>query len=637
MLNSKNEKIIVKIIKYGPVTLILLLSLILSFSLYINNQAVYNNEKKLIESEHIQRNKQLIKNQVDSVYNYIAKEQKSTETKLKESLKQRVYEAHTIATNIYNENKHLDKKIVMKMIKDALRNIRFNNKRGYFFIYSFDYECILLPVAKHLEGKSFYNFKDGKGNFLTRDIVEQVKKEKEGFLTWWYHKPSDMKNQYKKLGFNKHFEPYNWFIGTGEYIEDFENDIKKDILDYIQNLSYPNKEYIFVIDFNGKYLSHIRKSIIGLNALEAKDTRSHQTILDAIEISRNNGKGYISYVQTRKPGLDLPIIKTSYVRGFEKWQWFIGKGFYEDDIKDVVLRKKELLEDKFKENLKQIAIITIGLTTLLLFVSMQVSTLLQKRFKAYQNEIKSNLEKITQQHDMIAHQSKMAAIGNMIANIAHQWRQPLSMISTAATGIKLKKDLNILEDEDLYKSIEYINDSTQYLSKTIDDFRNFFSKNKEKEEFCIIEPINVSLNILKSQFKNNGIEIINTIGDSKIYGLKNELVQVIINIITNSKDEFIKKEKLRKLILIDSFEKEGFVYITIKDTAGGIDEKIIEHIFEPYFTTKHQSQGTGIGLYMTEEIITKHMKGTININNSNFDFEGKNYTGAKVTIKLKLA
>ncbi len=84
------------------------------------------------------------------------------------------------------------------MIKDALRNIRFNNGRGYFFIYSFDYECILLPVAKQLEGSNFYNFKDGKGTYLTRNIIKQVKKEKEGFLTWWYHKPSDMKNQYKK-------------------------------------------------------------------------------------------------------------------------------------------------------------------------------------------------------------------------------------------------------------------------------------------------------------------------------------------------------------------------------------------------------------------------------------------------------
>ena len=118
------------------------------------------------------------------------------------------------------------KQEIKEIIQNALVNIRFNKGRGYFFIYSLDYECILLTRCKtDLEGTNFYNFKDGKGMYLTREIVKQMKTKKEGFLTWWYHKPADMNKQYEKIGYNKYFEPLNWFIGTGEYIKDFEETV----------------------------------------------------------------------------------------------------------------------------------------------------------------------------------------------------------------------------------------------------------------------------------------------------------------------------------------------------------------------------------------------------------------------------
>ena len=634
-MNSKNENFILLIIKYTPPIFIITLSLIISITLYLNNQKTFDEEKKQIEKEYIQNNKELIKTQVDNVYEYILKEQKDTENRLKHHNKQRVYQAYNIAKNIYEQNKNLDEKTLKKIIIDALRTIRFSNNKGYFFIYEMKGKNILNAAFPQIEGKEFWNYKDAKGTLLIQEMNKILKIKDETFYDWYWYKPNDKsKKQYKKVGFFKKFEPYNWFIGTGEYLEDFENDIKKQVINHIQTLKYKKNGYIFVLDYEGNYLSHIRKEVIGLNALEVKDTRSHKTITEAITLAKNTGHGYIYYIQNKKPGTNAPVKKTSYIRGIQKWEWFIGKGFYEDDTNEILKKKRAFLDKKLNENLQDLIITSILLTILLLFISIYISKILEKKFKIYRDEIKTNLKEITTQHDILAKQSKLAAIGEMMANIAHQWRQPLSMISSAATGLRLKKEVGALSDEEFNKSLDYINNSTQYLSKTIDDFRNFFSDSKEKTLFSIKSAIEETINILNTQLDKNKITIIQDINNSEILGVKNELIQVLINILNNSKDELLKSRKDNRLIIINTYEKDETLFIEIKDNAGGVRKKVLPYVFEPYFTTKHKSKGTGIGLYMSQQIILRHYNGLIDMSNCVIEYENKVYKGAKVCIKL---
>ncbi|NVJ54582.1 MAG: cache domain-containing protein [Campylobacteraceae bacterium] len=635
-MNNKNELLILNIIKYGPIVFILSLSIIISLTLYINYKSTFIEKKELMEKEYIQKNKTDIKNQLEATYRFILEEQKTTEIKLKENLKERVNEAYSIAMNIYNENKYRKKQVVEKMIKDALRNIRFNDGRGYFFIYSFDYECILLPVAKQFEGKNFYNFKDGEGKYLTRNIIKSLKDKNESFLKWSYHKPNDMENQYEKLGFNKRFEPYNWYIGTGEYVEDFEGDIKKEVLQYIDNQQFNDKNYIFILDYDSNYLAHKNKQLIGRNTIDIYDKKAYKIIEKIINIARKEGTAYLEYKHIR-PKTNKEAIKTSYIKGLQSWQWAMGIGFYEEDVNKLILEQKEILDKKFEEDLYNLLLLSLSLTTILLILSVRISKFLEIRFSKYREQIKEHLEEITTQQNILAQQSKMAAIGTMIGNIAHQWRQPLSLISTAATGMKLKKEIGDLSDKEFNDDLEYINESTQYLSKTIDDFRNFFSSNKIKKEFTIDEAFDNTFNLINAQFKNHQIEIIKDIKNTQIYGIQTELVQVLINILNNSRDELIKmKSDKRKIIFIKTFEEKEQLIIEILDNAGGIDEEILEHVFEPYFTTKGPSQGTGIGLYMSQEIIVKHMHGRILMENFTYNYEDKDYTGVKTTIKLNI-
>ncbi len=246
-------------------------------------------------------------------------------------------------------------------------------------------------------------------------------------------------------------------------------------------------------------------------------------------------------------------------------------------------------------------------------------------------------EKLLKEKEQILfQQSKMAAMGEMLENIAHQWRQPLSVISTAASGIQMQKEFKILDEKAMDDTLKLIVTTTAHLSSTIDDFRNFFKQDKEKMEFALAKAVERSLNIVKSKFNNRSIVIETELEDIIVVGFENELVQVIMNILNNARDVLEKKEINDRVIIIKSFVKNNQAFLTIQDSGGGILEEIIDKVFEPYFTTKHQAQGTGIGLYMSAEIITKHMDGVLSVENKIFHYKDKKYKGAYFTIALPI-
>jgi len=242
--------------------------------------------------------------------------------------------------------------------------------------------------------------------------------------------------------------------------------------------------------------------------------------------------------------------------------------------------------------------------------------------------------KLKEKDQLLMQQSKMAAIGEMLQNIAHQWRQPLSSISSISTSIIVQKSIDALDDEYLLSSMENLNNNAQYLSKTIDDFRDFFRPNKEKTLFDLKDVEEKVFSLISSKIKKGDIEIITDLETMEISGYKNEFIQVLINIINNAIDALMEV-KGKRYIFVKSYKKNKKYIIKIKDNAGGIPSDIMTNIFEPYFTTKHQTQGTGIGLYMSEEIITKHMNGSLTARNKEFVYNNKNYKGAQFKIVLK--
>ena len=219
-----------------------------------------------------------------------------------------------------------------------------------------------------------------------------------------------------------------------------------------------------------------------------------------------------------------------------------------------------------------------------------------------------------QNEQILINQSKLASLGEMLANISHQWRQPLTHLSYVIMNIQASYENNKLNKEYLENKVNEATKQIEFMSHTIDDFRNFFKVTKEKEYFSLVACINESLTLLKETFKTLDIktEFIYD-KDLNIFTFKGELSQVFFNLLNNAKDEFIRKNLQDKKIFIKLYLENEKVIIELKDNAGGIKEEIIEKIFEPYFTTKEK--GLGIGLYMSKIIIERNIKGQLLVNN----------------------
>jgi two-component system C4-dicarboxylate transport sensor histidine kinase DctB len=233
----------------------------------------------------------------------------------------------------------------------------------------------------------------------------------------------------------------------------------------------------------------------------------------------------------------------------------------------------------------------------------------------------SNFNQNTKEEDeRTLAQSRYVIMGEMMGNIAHQWRQPLNMIA-------LKKSLfveqyfdNELTEEIVDKYDEDIDRVIQDMSKTIDDFRNFFTPSYDKTIFRVEDAISDTLNIVSDALKNNYIEIsLDIPDDCEIFGYRNEFEQVLLNIVSNSKDAIKNLIETNKIqigkINIKVYQEENSITVEICDNGGGIPQDIIDKIFDPYFTTKFKSQGTGIGLYMSKTIIEKNMEGKLKVFN----------------------
>lgn len=238
--------------------------------------------------------------------------------------------------------------------------------------------------------------------------------------------------------------------------------------------------------------------------------------------------------------------------------------------------------------------------------------------------------------ELLQRQSKNATMGEMIGNISHQLKQPLSVISTCSSGTQLENELGTLENGILNERLELITENVNYMAQTIDDFRDFFNpKNNKFTNFKISEVVNKAISLTRAQFKARNIEIIVNIEDLNINSVKNDLVQVVINILNNARDALVNiKEK--KIILLNVLKKNKKIYIEIQDNAGGISNENIEKIFEAYFTTKESEGGTGIGLYMCKQLLSQVLNGRIFVKNKIFTYQNKEYYGACFIVILRI-
>jgi len=297
-------------------------------------------------------------------------------------------------------------------------------------------------------------------------------------------------------------------------------------------------------------------------------------------------------------------------------QQFVTNDIYVINLnryKLVFIQNKKLLM-KQKEIARNLA---ISMFIIALILSIVFGYFFSKPLYHFYDEldkrVKEEIEKNREKEQMLMHQSKLAALGEMLGNIAHQWRHPITRLSLLIQNFEMAYKMKKLDDKFIDKFKTKAFEQINYMSNTIDDFTSFFKKDKQTQDFFVREVIEDALKLLEGRLKS--IEIIKEYENKiAVNGYKTEFSQVILNILNNAIDALNEREIKDKKIWIRIKDN----CIEIEDNAGGISEDIKEKIFEPYFTTKFQSQGTGIGLYMSKIIITKHFNSKLEVENSEF-------------------
>ena len=253
---------------------------------------------------------------------------------------------------------------------------------------------------------------------------------------------------------------------------------------------------------------------------------------------------------------------------------------------------------------------------------------LQQLNETLEQRVQSELAENRKKDHLIIQQSRFAAMGEMIGNIAHQWRQPLNTLGLTLANIEDAHHYNELTGEYLAMQVEGGKQLIQKMSSTIDDFRNFFRPHKEAEPFSAVKAIKEAVSLVSASFHNNHIDIELDLGeDAFIQGFSNEFSQVLLNLFANAKDAILKNHIDEGKLWVRLTQTEQNVIVVVADNGGGIPEAILEKIFEPYFSTKEI--GTGIGLYMSKMIIETSMHGTLNVRNQG--------SGAEFAIRCQLA
>ncbi|MCE5249322.1 cache domain-containing protein [bacterium] len=345
---------------------------------------VFKKESDKLRQNYIETQKSLIKNEVDKVSDYIDYMRSQTEIRLKETIRERVLEAHSIANHIYEENagKKTNAEIV-KMIKDTLRVIRFNDGRGYYFATSMNGTEVLFADRPEMEGRNLLDMQDTQGKYIIRDMIEIVETRGEGFYQYTWTKPNIKGNDYPKITYIKHFEPLNLFIGTGEYPDDVEKDIQKEVLQRIAKIRFGDNGYIFVVSFDGiTLMNDTQRELIGVNIWEMEDPNGVKVIQEERKAAMNPSGDYIHYVWN-KPATGTLSPKISFVKGIKDWEWMFGAGVYVDDIEGVIANQRSKLLVRIKNDVNKILFIMVALIGVIFVISKISSNTVRKHFDVF--------------------------------------------------------------------------------------------------------------------------------------------------------------------------------------------------------------------------------------------------------------
>ncbi|WBW94919.1 cache domain-containing protein [Oceanirhabdus sp. W0125-5] len=370
----------------------LLIIIILASFVFQMSYIKFNKDAEVLREAYYAEHRELIRDEVYRVYDFIEYHKSMTEERLKKEIKERVYEAISIVSNIYDNNKNKTQEEIDKLIKDALCDIRFNNGTGYYFANRLDGTGILNSPGPNLDGHNLINFQNSDGVYVLKDIIELVEKQGEGFYEYTWTKPDITGNNYRKISYVKYFKPLDMYIGTGLYIDDVEEIVKKEVLERISKIRYRNGGYFFVTTYDGTALVFAQDDLVGKDISNIKDINNVEIHKEEKKVIDAFGQGYVEYVWP-KPDEEGVYPKITFVKGIQDWKWILGTGAYTDDIEKTLEIKKEKLKKEIRLAVFKISLIIFLIGLIISFIQVYLLKWAERGIKEEEKiyEILTNL------------------------------------------------------------------------------------------------------------------------------------------------------------------------------------------------------------------------------------------------------
>lgn len=607
-----------------------------------------------LKERYLAEQKALIKQEVDQVVDYVRYQRSTTEDLLKKELKDQVERAHAIAANIhdrYRQSKSSEE--IKEMIREALRPIRFYDGRGYFFIYDMQGNNVLLPFSPQLEGRNLWDLQDSTGSYTIRRMVDLMRQKGEGYLAWNWYKPGEIHKMSEKLGFARMFAPFDWWIGTGEYIEEVEAVIQRRTLDRINKMRIGEDGYIFGYDYEGITLAHYKPENIGLNQWMYRDAQGVPVVRELIQRCRAEEAVFLEYVASGRPTTGEPTAKVTYARAIEEWRWVVGTGVYIDEIDEILARKRVALEGKIRYSLNWLISTLVFSLLFIAAVSHLIGNRIAANLKGFTafferaatgaslvderaihfdefkglaqaaNQMIEERSKAVAAIDSLREQldqsRKMEALGVLAGGVAHDLNNVLS-------GIVGYPDLilaSLPADSPHRRYIETIRDSGLKASDIVQDLltlaRRGVMQPKVLDLNALIERYLASPECISLRTAHPDIRIDKRLAPDllRMKGSPVHLQKAVMNLVVNG---FEAQPESGTIVLstenryldrpVQGYEQvaEGeYVVLEVTDAGMGIAEEDLGRIFEPFFSKKHLGRsGTGLGMTVVWGTVMDH-------------------------------
>jgi two-component system cell cycle sensor histidine kinase/response regulator CckA len=337
------------------------------YSWITSELAGFEKEVSALRKSYMENQKKLLKREVNHALDFVNYMKSQTEKRLRDSIQGRVYEAYAIMENIYLKEKDTNSTEDIEMLlKKALRSLRFNNGRGYYFAFTLEGVESLFEIRPEMDGNNMLDVRGGNGEFVVRDMLAVVKRDGEGFYKYTWPKPNQQ-GFFPKIAFVKLFKPVGWVIGSGEYLDYVEKNIQEECLKWISKIKFGKDNYVFAGTWDGLVLSGPET---GTNMYDIEDVNGVKIVQELIASAKKGG-GFVHYVLPRFEG-KKQAPKISYAAGVPEWEWYLGSGRYVDEIENAIALRQSELESRIRTNIQHTIVI---LFILLIFIFIIVKFL----------------------------------------------------------------------------------------------------------------------------------------------------------------------------------------------------------------------------------------------------------------------